>query len=149
MTAIAASLMTVVYVQGRNYFREGGVSASVGVKLFAFMWAAVACLFLALLIFALGGCIPGEKTQRSRRRKAASYQEKPLVADTESAYVPVTDTVYVAPATDQEHSLYTNDLPRSSYERLAKSEVAPPIDGSHTTGERGYEGTGTGATYVR
>ncbi|CCG84918.1 protein of unknown function [Taphrina deformans PYCC 5710] len=150
VTAVAASLMTVVYVRGRNYFRDGGIAAHVGVKLFAFMWAAVACLFLSLFIFGIGSCIPGENSKRSHRRRTTSYQEKPLVNDTES-FVPVqaANPVYVAPVIETEHSVYTNDLPRSSYERVTKPEVAPPIDGLHTTTDRGYESTGTGATYLR
>lgn len=157
MVTIAASLMTVVYVRGRNYYREGGISANVGVKLFAFMWAAMAALFLSLLIFAIGVCIPGENKRRARKR-STSYQEKPLVADTESfvpvhatepAYVaPTSGTTYIVPNTTEPTSVY-NDLPRSSYERAPQTGIAPPIDGLHTTADRGYESTGTGATYLR
>lgn len=158
MVTIAASLMTVVYVRGRNYFRSGGITSNVGVKLFAFMWAAMAALLLALLIFAIGVCIPGEGSRR--RRKTASYQEKPLVADNES-FVPVQaaeptyiETTYVEPtyivpvAAEPATSIYT-DLPRSSYERAPKAAVAPPIDGMHTTADKGFESSGTGATYLR
>lgn len=160
MVTVAASLMTVVYVRGRNYFRSGGISSNVGVKLFAFMWAAMAALLLALIIFAVGVCIPGEGSRRSRRRKTASYQEKPLVADNES-FVPVqaaeptyVSTTYAEPsyvvpvAAEPATSVYT-DVPRSSYERVSRSAVAPPIDGMHTTADSGFESTGTGATYLR
>lgn len=152
VTAVAASLMTVVYVRGRNYFRGAGITANLGVKLFAFVWTAVACLLLALLMFALGSCIPGEKSRSSRRRRTSSYQEKPLVQQDNESFVPVHTTAeptYIVPVVDNEASMYTNDLPRSSYERTPRAEVAPPIDGLHTTTDRGYESTGTGAQYVR
>lgn len=142
MCAIAASLMTVVYVRARNEFRAGGISADVGVKLFAFVWTAVAATFLALFIFLIGACIPGEKrSSRRKTRKARSYQEKPLVTDTES-YHPVQPSTYVAP---EPTSVY-DEAPRSSYERTVPRTtgggLAPPIDGLHTTGE-------SGATYIR
>lgn len=150
MVTIAASLMTVVYVRGRNYFRDGGISAHVGVKLFAFMWAAMAALLLSLIIFAIGVCIPGESSRRTRRRKTASYQEKPLVPDQES-FVPVqaVEPTYVVPVTAEPTTSVYDEVPRSSYERAPKSGLAPPIDGFHTTVDAGYQSRGTGATYIR
>lgn len=149
MVTIAASLMTVVYVRGRNYFRNGGISAHVGVKLFAFMWAAMACLFLALLVFAIGVCIPGEN-KRDRRSKAASYQEKPLVSDQES-FVPVqaAEPHYIVPRTAEPPTSVYDEPPRSSYERAPRADVAPPIDGFHTTADTGFGNKTTGATYIR
>lgn len=151
MTAIAASLMTTVYVRGRNYFRNGGIQANLGVKLFAFMWAAVACLLLSLLMFLIGVCIPGEKSRSPRRRKATSYQEKPLVSDNES-FVPVqpAEPTYITPVVAEPATSVYTDLPRSSYERQPQTGgLAPPIDGMHTTADRTYESAGTGATYIR
>lgn len=137
--AIAAALMTTVYVRARNNFRAGGIESSLGVKLFAFVWTAVACTFLAWLIFLIGVCVPGESRTRGRKRKARSYQEKPLVADNES-YHPVQPVTYVAP---EPTSVYEENG-RSSYERAnTRSAVAAPLDGNHTTT------SGTGATYLR
>ncbi|KAI9733303.1 MAG: hypothetical protein M1834_003387 [Cirrosporium novae-zelandiae] len=52
---IAASLMTAAYVKGRDNFHSNGQSAKLGVKAFAFMWTAFACLFLAMILFCIGG----------------------------------------------------------------------------------------------
>lgn len=138
MCAIAASLMTVVYVRARNEFRAGGISSNLGVKLFAFMWTTVAATGLALLITSVGVCVPGDSSRsRNRRSKRRSYQEKPLVTDNES-YQPV-QSAYTAP---EPTSIYEETAAnRSSYER-ATPKIAAPLDGHHTTGE-------SGATYLR
>lgn len=136
--AIAASLMTVVYVRARNEFRAGGISANLGVKLFAFMWTTVAATGLALLILSVGVCIPGDSSRRrNKRSKRRSYQEKPLVTDNES-YHPV-QSAYTAPEPTSVYEEGTAN--RSSYER-ATPRTAAPLDGHHTTGE-------SGATYLR
>lgn len=61
-----------VYVQGRNKFNANGQSASVGVKAFAFMWTAVACLMLACMFYCMGGAV-GRKERgysgREHRRR--------------------------------------------------------------------------------
>ncbi|KAL8916471.1 MAG: hypothetical protein Q9208_008503 [Pyrenodesmia sp. 3 TL-2023] len=57
---ITAALMTAAYVQGRNAFRSQDRTATLGRYNFGFMWAAVAALFLATLLFCVGG-ITGKK----------------------------------------------------------------------------------------
>ncbi|KUL86536.1 hypothetical protein ZTR_04246 [Talaromyces verruculosus] len=53
--AITTSLMTACYVQGRDHFNNNGESASLGSKVFGFMWAAVACLTLSTVLYCMGG----------------------------------------------------------------------------------------------
>ncbi|KAL8688391.1 MAG: hypothetical protein Q9218_005682 [Villophora microphyllina] len=57
---ITAALMTAVYVQGRNAFRSANHTATLGRYNFGFMWAAVAALFLATVLFCVGG-VTGKK----------------------------------------------------------------------------------------
>ena len=144
--AIAASLMTVVFVRGRNNFRSAGIDAHIGVKLFAFMWTVVALMLLCTIFYFIGVCLPSGGSSRTRRSKSQrsrrSLAEKPLVNTDNESFAPIThtnhnsglDTTYAAPETVYS----TNDnnaLPRSSYERTT---VAGPIDS-----------TATGAHYVR
>ncbi|KAI9885048.1 MAG: hypothetical protein M1823_003147 [Watsoniomyces obsoletus] len=48
---VTAALMTAAYVMGRNAFRDGDREAYLGTKAFAFVWAAMACLLLATILF--------------------------------------------------------------------------------------------------
>ncbi|KAI4223663.1 MAG: hypothetical protein L6R36_005250 [Xanthoria steineri] len=57
---LTAALMTAAYVQGRDAFRADGRTATLGRYNFGFMWAAVACLFLATLMLCVGG-VTGKK----------------------------------------------------------------------------------------
>jgi len=62
---IAASLATALYVQARNAFKRDGYTAHLGVKLFAFAWTTVACLFLASLGFILACCAGRDRSRRT------------------------------------------------------------------------------------
>ncbi|KAL8913586.1 MAG: hypothetical protein Q9171_001670 [Xanthocarpia ochracea] len=57
---VTAALMTAAYVQGRDAFRAADRTASLGRYNFGFMWAAVACLFLATVMLCVGG-VTGKK----------------------------------------------------------------------------------------
>ncbi|KAL8671683.1 MAG: hypothetical protein Q9168_003831 [Polycauliona sp. 1 TL-2023] len=57
---LTAALMTAAYVQGRDAFRSAGRTATLGRYNFGFMWAAVACLFLATILLCVGG-VTGKK----------------------------------------------------------------------------------------
>ena len=46
---------SAAFVQGRNAFRSAGTTATLGKYNFGFMWAAVACLFLAMVFLCVGG----------------------------------------------------------------------------------------------
>jgi hypothetical protein len=69
---ITTCLMTACYVQGRNAFSSNGQVSKLGVKAFAFMWTASACLFLSCLLYCLGGAVgrkdPGYTGRKQRRR---------------------------------------------------------------------------------
>ncbi|KAJ5212141.1 uncharacterized protein N7498_003787 [Penicillium cinerascens] len=69
---IMTCLMTAVYVQGRNAFSSNGQVSKLGVKAFAFMWTATACLFLSCILYCLGGVVgrkdPGYSGRKQRRR---------------------------------------------------------------------------------
>ncbi|RAK77178.1 SUR7/PalI family protein [Aspergillus fijiensis CBS 313.89] len=67
---ISTCLITAVYVQGRNKFNANNQTARLGVKAFAFMWTAVACLFLACLAYCMGGA-----TGRKDRGRGYSGRE--------------------------------------------------------------------------
>ncbi|KAL8798605.1 MAG: hypothetical protein Q9200_007738 [Gallowayella weberi] len=64
---LTAALMTAAYVQGRNAFRSTDRTATLGRYNFGFMWAAVACLFLATLMFCVGG-VTGKKDRTYTKR---------------------------------------------------------------------------------
>ncbi|KAL8935943.1 MAG: hypothetical protein Q9216_005186 [Gyalolechia sp. 2 TL-2023] len=65
---LAAALMTAAFVQGRDAFRSQDRTASLGRYNFGFMWAAVACLFLATLLECVGG-VTGKKKDRTYTTK--------------------------------------------------------------------------------
>ncbi|KAK9477110.1 SUR7/PalI family-domain-containing protein [Lipomyces japonicus] len=62
---IAASLYTALGVYARDGFTSAGNNASIGVKFFAFIWTAVACLLLASIGFVLA-CTLGRDRRGSR-----------------------------------------------------------------------------------
>ncbi|KAJ5266756.1 Actin cortical patch SUR7/pH-response regulator PalI [Penicillium angulare] len=66
---ITTCLMTAVFVQGRDAFKSNGQSSKLGVKAFAFMWTASACLFLSCLCYCLGGAVGRKDTGYSGRRE--------------------------------------------------------------------------------
>ncbi|KAL4808827.1 SUR7/PalI family-domain-containing protein [Aspergillus unguis] len=69
---IVACLITAVFVQGRNRFNDNNQSADLGVKAFAFLWTAVACLFIACVLYCVGGSTgrkeSGYNGRKERRR---------------------------------------------------------------------------------
>lgn len=68
--SLTASLMTAVFIMGRNAFRDDGHAAQVGLKAFAFTWASVAALFLAMVFYCGGFC--------SGRRRRHHHHDKPV-----------------------------------------------------------------------
>ena len=48
-------LNSAAYVKGRNNFRSNNLTATLGSYSFGFMWAAMACLFLATVMFCVAG----------------------------------------------------------------------------------------------
>ncbi|OOF95949.1 hypothetical protein ASPCADRAFT_405640 [Aspergillus carbonarius ITEM 5010] len=77
---ITTCLMTAVYVQGRNKFNANGQTARLGVKAFAFMWTAVACLLLSCIFYCMGGAV-GRKERgysgREHRRRGFFSSARP------------------------------------------------------------------------
>lgn len=69
---LAAVLMTVAYVQGRNAFRSAGSPARNGPYAFGFMWGAFACLLLSTVFI----CLAGGSSDRKKRESASSYSSK-------------------------------------------------------------------------
>ncbi|KAJ6092546.1 hypothetical protein N7486_007835 [Penicillium sp. IBT 16267x] len=70
---ITTCLMTAVYVQGRHAFSSNGQVSKLGVKAFAFMWTASACLFISCVCYCLGGAVgrkdsSGYSGRKERRR---------------------------------------------------------------------------------
>ncbi|MCJ1370217.1 hypothetical protein MMC20_001429 [Loxospora ochrophaea] len=71
---LTAALMTAAYVMGRNNFRANNQSADIGKYAFGFIWAAMACLFLATVMF----CVAGATSRKdggtySRRTRGKSF----------------------------------------------------------------------------
>jgi len=52
---------------GRNNFLANNQAANVGVKAFAFMWTAVACLFMSTVLFCVGGAASRDKSYSKKR----------------------------------------------------------------------------------
>jgi len=83
--ALAATLMTVWVVKGRDAFRSSGQEASIGRYLMGFAWGSLACYFLATVFFCLGGKLGGDRTSNVRRsRSTKSNRSRGSFIDTES-----------------------------------------------------------------
>ncbi|CAF9929999.1 MAG: hypothetical protein GOMPHAMPRED_005537 [Gomphillus americanus] len=67
-TAVAA-LMTAAFVEGRNIFNGNNQAASLGRYAFGFNWGAMAALFLASIMFCLGGTMSKDSSRRSKDAK--------------------------------------------------------------------------------
>ncbi|KAJ5390093.1 uncharacterized protein N7496_001161 [Penicillium cataractarum] len=69
---ITTCLMTAVFVQGRDAFNRNGQSSKLGVKAYAFMWTATACLFISCMLYCAGGAVgrkDGGYSGRKERRR--------------------------------------------------------------------------------
>ncbi|KAF7588953.1 hypothetical protein BBP40_004994 [Aspergillus hancockii] len=86
---ISTSLMTAVFVQGRNKFNANGQTARLGTKSFGFMWTAVACLFISCVLYCLGGSVgrkeSGYSGREHRRRGFFSSQRSGSVRSNKEA----------------------------------------------------------------
>ncbi len=58
---------SAAYVKGRNVFHSAGMSATLGRYAFGFMWAAVACYFIATVLLCAGGAASGSSSGGGRR----------------------------------------------------------------------------------
>ncbi len=58
---------------GRDNFRSNNQPATVGVKAFAFMWTAVACLFLSTVLFCVGGSVGRKDSTYSKKAGGRSF----------------------------------------------------------------------------
>ncbi|KAL5113837.1 Eisosomes component [Pleosporales sp. CAS-2024a] len=82
---LAATLMTVWVVKGRDAFRAAGKEAHIGRYLVAFAWASMACFFLSTIFFCLGGRLGGEHSANVRRtRSTKSNRSRGSFIDAES-----------------------------------------------------------------
>ncbi|KAK7513363.1 SUR7/PalI family-domain-containing protein [Phyllosticta citriasiana] len=79
---IAAALMTAWTVQGRDAFRGNDQSAKLGVKAYAFTWAAVACFLTSTVLFCIA---PRDTTTTANRgfwvRRQTSTRSRGSFAD--------------------------------------------------------------------
>ena len=57
---------SAAYVQGRNNFKSAGMTATLGKYNFGFMWAAVACYFLATAMLCAGGAASGSRRSKTK-----------------------------------------------------------------------------------
>ena len=83
------TLHSAAFVQGRNAFKSAGTSANLGKYNFGFMWAAVACLFLATVFLCVGGATSssgGRKRSRGGRfgRRQKSTRSRGSFIDKET-----------------------------------------------------------------
>lgn len=82
---LAAALMTSWVVKGRDAFRSAGFEARIGRYLMGFTWAAVACFFLATIMFCLGGRLGGDSSSGMRRsRSTKSNRNRGSFLETDS-----------------------------------------------------------------
>lgn len=83
------TLHSAAYVQGRDAFRAAGTSANLGRYNFGFMWAAVACLFLATVFLCAGGAASSSSGKRNSRgrfgRRQKSTRSRGSFIDKETA----------------------------------------------------------------
>ena len=64
--------VSAAYVKGRNNFNSNGQHATLGKYAFGFMWAAVACFFLAMVLF----CVAGVASKKSSAAATSSGAKK-------------------------------------------------------------------------
>ena len=63
-----------MFVQARNAFHRNGQASHLGVKAFAFMWTATACLFIANVLYFLGGILGrGDKGYSGREQRRRGF----------------------------------------------------------------------------
>lgn len=72
----SAALYTAVYVMGRNKFKNSGVEAHIGVKMFAFMWTVVALLLIAFILLSLSCCNHERRPSGSSTTKSGGFFSK-------------------------------------------------------------------------
>ncbi|KAL2037880.1 hypothetical protein N7G274_009355 [Stereocaulon virgatum] len=89
---ITAALMTAAFVKGRNNFRSNGMPASLGRDAFGFMWAAVACYFIATVLLCAGGAASASSRGDRRGggkmffgRKQKAHRDRGSFIDKETA----------------------------------------------------------------
>ena len=70
-------------VQARNVFRKNGQSASLGIKAYAFTWAAMGCFLIATILFCLGGSL-GKKDSYQQKSKTSYFGRKKSTRSTRS-----------------------------------------------------------------
>ncbi|MCJ1485995.1 hypothetical protein MMC06_006171 [Schaereria dolodes] len=66
---LTATLMTAAYVIGRKNFLANKQTASLGKYAFGFMWAAMACLALATILFCLAG-VTSKKADKTYSKRS-------------------------------------------------------------------------------
>ncbi|KAJ2894018.1 SUR7/PalI family-domain-containing protein [Zalerion maritima] len=66
---IAVSLMTVQFVKARDQFQKDGRDASIGKYAFGFSWGAWAAIFVAIVLFCVGGRGDKHAAPSPRRRR--------------------------------------------------------------------------------
>lgn len=83
---LAATLMTVWVVKGRDAFRSAGYEANIGRYLMGFAWASMACFFIATISFCLGGRLGGDSSSSGvrRSRSTKSTRSRGSFLDTDS-----------------------------------------------------------------
>jgi len=82
---LAAALMTAWTVQGRDAFKKGGHSASLGKKAFGFTWGAMACFVIATVLFCTGGAVGRDRSSTvSRKRSTRSTRSRGSFLETDS-----------------------------------------------------------------
>lgn len=64
---LSTTMMTAVFVQGRNHFHHNGQSAKLGAKAFAFMWTALFCICLSCVLYCVGGAVSRKRNDSERQ----------------------------------------------------------------------------------
>lgn len=114
---------SAVFVQGRSAFNRNNQTSKLGVKAFAFMWTASACLFLSCLMYCLGGAVgrkdaSGGYSGRKERRRGffSSARSNSVRSQKKKEEQPTTS--YDQPTT-------TYDQPTTSYAQPTTSYAQP------------------------
>ena len=80
--------MTSVFVNGRDYLRDSGITASLGAKAFGFAWGSVGCLLIASLGFCCVACLPGRSRDHPGSRTGRYWRgrNRPVKPDVPATY---------------------------------------------------------------
>lgn len=76
MRLAVLTMCSAFVIQGRDAFRRNGNPAAVGRFTMGFSWASVACLFIATVLFCVGGAAGKDKGYKPKKSRFGAFGRK-------------------------------------------------------------------------